>query len=255
MDPAYDSPPGDDYICIICQARGKHFKSTCPHNTDPLSITQKRKAAGLAENNTMMGKAKQSSDSKPRMQREESVDSVESISEETFHNQESRIGEKRGREIEDLKVRTMMKRIRIENDPDGGDWPGDMVIREERISNSIYDTADRVTSSQSAVKEYHAFVHRLARRFGDQMTEVVNPIQRRPTAVEMWEKDGSDNMDQTGSRFVYEYNNCIPMLIQRSSPWESLINASSPIQASENNYSPVNDNVEMGRLTPYSQDI
>jgi hypothetical protein len=44
LDPAYDRPPDSNYECEICKARGKHFKSLCPKNTDPYSIYQKRKA-------------------------------------------------------------------------------------------------------------------------------------------------------------------------------------------------------------------
>lgn len=47
MDPAYDRPPDSSYECEICKARGKHFKSLCPKNTDPYSIYQKRKAKGI----------------------------------------------------------------------------------------------------------------------------------------------------------------------------------------------------------------
>lgn len=47
MDPAYDRPPDSNYECEICKARGKHFKSLCPKNTDPYSIYQKRKAKGI----------------------------------------------------------------------------------------------------------------------------------------------------------------------------------------------------------------
>jgi hypothetical protein len=47
MDPTYDKPPPDDYKCEVCKARGKHFKSLCPWNTDPYSIIQKRKRQGI----------------------------------------------------------------------------------------------------------------------------------------------------------------------------------------------------------------
>ena len=47
MDPTYDRPPPNDYECEICKARGQHFKSLCPKNTDPYSIIQKRKRQGI----------------------------------------------------------------------------------------------------------------------------------------------------------------------------------------------------------------
>ncbi|KAF8857235.1 hypothetical protein BDZ45DRAFT_691103 [Acephala macrosclerotiorum] len=47
LDPAYDRPPPSTYICEICDAEGQHFKSLCPRNTDPYSITQKRKSRGI----------------------------------------------------------------------------------------------------------------------------------------------------------------------------------------------------------------
>lgn len=46
MDPDYDKAPGDDYLCPICHATGKHYKSLCPSNTDPNSINMKRRALG-----------------------------------------------------------------------------------------------------------------------------------------------------------------------------------------------------------------
>ncbi|CZR62097.1 uncharacterized protein PAC_11994 [Phialocephala subalpina] len=47
LDPDYDRPPSSTYICEICNAVGEHFKSLCPRNTDPYSITQKRKSRGI----------------------------------------------------------------------------------------------------------------------------------------------------------------------------------------------------------------
>lgn len=47
MDPTYDRPPPADYECEICKARGKHFKSLCPKNTDPYSIIEKRRRQGI----------------------------------------------------------------------------------------------------------------------------------------------------------------------------------------------------------------
>jgi hypothetical protein len=47
MDPAFDKPPDFKYTCTICNATGKHYKSLCPKNPDPLSIIQRRKLQGL----------------------------------------------------------------------------------------------------------------------------------------------------------------------------------------------------------------
>lgn len=44
LDPAYDKSPDKYYKCRSCQRAGKHYTSLCPSNTDPESITQKRKA-------------------------------------------------------------------------------------------------------------------------------------------------------------------------------------------------------------------
>jgi hypothetical protein len=44
LDPAYDKSPDKYYKCRVCQRAGKHYTSLCPSNTDPESITQKRKA-------------------------------------------------------------------------------------------------------------------------------------------------------------------------------------------------------------------
>ncbi|PBP27227.1 putative protein MPE1 [Diplocarpon rosae] len=47
LDPAFDRLPDNNYRCEICHKRGDHFKSLCPENSDPYSITQKRKARGI----------------------------------------------------------------------------------------------------------------------------------------------------------------------------------------------------------------
>lgn len=47
MDPAHDKPPDNNYLCMICDSRGKHFRSLCPMNTGPHSITQKRRRAEI----------------------------------------------------------------------------------------------------------------------------------------------------------------------------------------------------------------
>jgi hypothetical protein len=47
LDPTYDKPPDNKYVCTCCQARGQHYRSLCPRNTDPYSIFQRRKAQGI----------------------------------------------------------------------------------------------------------------------------------------------------------------------------------------------------------------
>lgn len=47
MDPAFDKPPNMNYCCPVCKEWGKHYKSLCPKNMDPYSITQKRSEAGI----------------------------------------------------------------------------------------------------------------------------------------------------------------------------------------------------------------
>jgi hypothetical protein len=47
MDPTYDRPPPQDYQCELCKIPGVHWKSLCPFNTEPMSITQKRRTAGI----------------------------------------------------------------------------------------------------------------------------------------------------------------------------------------------------------------
>ncbi|KAH8804666.1 hypothetical protein F5884DRAFT_754265 [Xylogone sp. PMI_703] len=49
LDPSYDSPPDRSYKCIICQRVGEHWRSLCPKNKDPYSLTQKRKALGISK--------------------------------------------------------------------------------------------------------------------------------------------------------------------------------------------------------------
>lgn len=46
LDPAFDQAPEPDYVCEICQAVGKHFKTLCSRNREPDSWTQKRLQAG-----------------------------------------------------------------------------------------------------------------------------------------------------------------------------------------------------------------
>jgi hypothetical protein len=47
MDPDFDKPPDYNYTCTICNSNGKHYKSLCPKNSDPLSIIQRRKVQGV----------------------------------------------------------------------------------------------------------------------------------------------------------------------------------------------------------------
>lgn len=63
LDPAYDKPPDENYICVVCKQRGVHFKSICPKNADPHSINQKRKARGI-KTPTRMGR--RDNDPQPR---------------------------------------------------------------------------------------------------------------------------------------------------------------------------------------------
>lgn len=43
MDSAYDKPPEPHYQCEVCKEKGDHYKSLCPANTDPFSLTKKRR--------------------------------------------------------------------------------------------------------------------------------------------------------------------------------------------------------------------
>lgn len=42
LNPAFDKAPGDTYTCTICHLQGGHFRSLCPYNSEPLSLTQQR---------------------------------------------------------------------------------------------------------------------------------------------------------------------------------------------------------------------
>jgi hypothetical protein len=48
LDPEFDTRPARDYICSICNQTGLHWRSLCPNNEDPNSITQQRRRAGIA---------------------------------------------------------------------------------------------------------------------------------------------------------------------------------------------------------------
>ncbi|KAK3944788.1 hypothetical protein QBC46DRAFT_240623, partial [Diplogelasinospora grovesii] len=48
LDPEFDTRPARDYICSICNQTGLHWRSLCPKNEDPNSITQQRRRAGIA---------------------------------------------------------------------------------------------------------------------------------------------------------------------------------------------------------------
>ncbi|KAI0478510.1 hypothetical protein GGR56DRAFT_325409 [Xylariaceae sp. FL0804] len=45
MDPRYDTPPTEDYICHLCGLWGDHFSTLCPLNRKDHSLTQQRRAA------------------------------------------------------------------------------------------------------------------------------------------------------------------------------------------------------------------
>ncbi|CAG8983271.1 hypothetical protein HYALB_00002708 [Hymenoscyphus albidus] len=48
MNPEFDKPPDDFYVCSICMESGLHYKSLCPRNCDPYSIIQRRRHVGYS---------------------------------------------------------------------------------------------------------------------------------------------------------------------------------------------------------------
>jgi hypothetical protein len=184
MDPAFDKPPDNKYICTICNARGQHFKSLCPRNTDPYCLTQKRNAVGtyqsVTSNETIRNKLQEIYALKSRLERGESVDLDMELAVEKGKRDRSRTPKNAG---------TRVKRVRIEVPEALGE------------SVKLRDTIEKPDS----VKILNAHLQRLDERYGGSLTEVVNPIRRRPTAVDMWEKDDMRRLelvDRTMVRYV-----------------------------------------------------
>jgi len=196
MDPSYDKPPGNDYVCTICHAAGKHFKSICPKNPDPFSINQKRKAAGITEIQ-IMG-VDQIDDMEAKMDRGESAESDYMMSGTLPGKQWAGEAGKRGRAYAESIGCAKVKRMRIEDDSDGDNWPGGVVIR------SVDTNPEAIPRTQiPEPTRYDPFIDLLMQRYGDRMTEVVNQVRRRPTAVDMWERDEKNHMDRgDGSEYV-----------------------------------------------------
>jgi len=188
IDPAYDRPPGDTYVCAICSARGEHFNSLCPKNTDPYCLTQKRKRAGILAAPT--GPKKENIVlTKERWERDEDTGKAGKENHKLIipHRQI-----KRERKENTVEKRILGKRIKI---PERDGWPGDMVSREERLDRNIQNEpicrpTFETSSSVDSIKEAQCDnIQRLVRRYGPVMTEVVNPVRDRPTALDLWKQD------------------------------------------------------------------
>lgn len=52
LDPAFDKPPHRTYYCPLCYLNGAHYKSLCPMNSDPFSLTQQRKEHERSKTNS-----------------------------------------------------------------------------------------------------------------------------------------------------------------------------------------------------------
>lgn len=225
MDPSFDQPPDDSYVCIVCSARGEHYKSLCPYNGDPHSLAQKRKRAGYTPpskversngrnafgdwthdraegyDNTL---CRRSISQSPAIEKEKwnrgmghdlfpgkrevSTDSDNMGWEGTRGD---RLG-KRTLEDSPTKQRGLVKRARFET----SEPLVNMAVRETRAENIAKQepTNDRKQPEPTERDELNDFgnsasIQRLIDRYGSAMTEVVNPIRRRPTALDMWEQD------------------------------------------------------------------
>jgi hypothetical protein len=222
MDPAYDRPPDNSYICRICGARGKHFNSLCPENIDPHSIIQKRKASGIKIQTKLqtapINNWKRDIDNEAqgtgmdgeqgRLSRETSEISS-TFSSPAF--KKAQVLEKL-QEINELKVRlargdsvdpaevigvttdhpiseTERDIDSAPSDPDGISLDSmshdDLDIEPASSSNMNID--DNIPSQDNnPVKVYSDFVQRLIGR-REEMNEVVSPARRRQTALDSWE--------------------------------------------------------------------
>lgn len=219
LDPSYDILPDAEYVCLICKLRGDHFKSLCPISTDPYSLTQKRKAVGIEplnkrEERSILGEWEMDRTNvnqgglhnvagdrilpirdNTHFRRELSADS---------HLMDRDVPErniKRYREDSPVKEQAKaVKRVKIE-DPKG--WIGDKVIKEERVDRiaareiaNIRRTVQVQKKDIAAELPRSCNIDRLIQFYGDTMTEVVNPIRRRPTALDMWQQDDMNRLQR-----------------------------------------------------------
>src|SRR4051812_47642165 len=175
MDPAYDKPPGQDYICVVCKAEGAHYKSLCPRNLDPYSINQKRKAAGKSQRGileewesdrqTRRERNESFNQSSPNMKRSldiENLDPRYNGGGSTDWEDMGMVGissEKHARDNYASMDGMVSKRAR------GATWSGNVLIREHRavgedddtiIGGEGHDTLEFTT--EGAMHKHSAFV-------------------------------------------------------------------------------------------------
>jgi hypothetical protein len=243
MDPSYDQPPDKFYICAVCSARGDHYKSLCPKNADPYCLTQKRKAAGIVppekrersdgrsilgewENDRVQGyenklcsrsisdsqavfrKAREMGHLESPSKRKDSVDSGKMERKGMGSDNQS----KRTRDESPTKQRGPVKRVRIE-DPNG--WVGDMDVKEGRAERvtarptaDVHKPAEAKESGTLNENGNSASLQRVIDMYGATLTEVVNPIKHRPTALDMWEQDDLNRLQRMALTCVPLLNDC-----------------------------------------------
>lgn len=267
MNPAYDKPPDDYYICIICMARGKHFKSLCPKNSDPHCLTQKRKAVGTP---TKIAKVTNNETSRDRMQDAVALSVRLRPGESVDMEKENpkNLG-KRERAESPRRDGTLVKRMRIE-DPDA--WIGDMVMSEAWVGGDVIlrKTIEVQEVQRDPAKTFNANLQRLGQRYGESWSEVINPSRHRPTALDMWEQDDLKRFQHTDTWYdmncivinPHAHKNRSPDRSQSPSP-ESVLGArlepgtmeedKSCTSSEEEFYSPLES--MSGRLTPYTEQM
>jgi hypothetical protein len=155
-------PPGADYRCVVCKAVGKHWKSLCPRNTDPLCIFQRRKLAGAYGNDQ----------DEPEVERE---CKKRKRSGGIFDNWEK-----------DRHV--VLRRIRLKagNSSRLTEFP--TAINQDAMNFGLDGLSLARQLPEAPSKVYHTLTLDLMSRYLS-MSEIVNPRKPRPVAFDIWEQD------------------------------------------------------------------
>lgn len=132
MDPAYDKPPDNKYVCSCCQARGEHYRSLCPRNTDPNCIYQKRKAQGIRKSRNDQYNDYDSQREFDRMRRDRGHSSEYSQTSTPDRGSDAR---RRLREVESERARLVSEEITAVDQETLINLPAPKRVKRERVSS------------------------------------------------------------------------------------------------------------------------
>lgn len=226
LNPAYDKAPGETYTCTVCHVSGDHYRSICPHNTDPFSITQQRRMAFIAAGGGgLQPPVQQAPRVDPRVfQKGKRGRNLSSSDHSRSSNDGSPTPDKKlslrkrmrrievyedklakGKKLDSTQIQMIWKKADIEQElkslDENGTGKGDESQSDGSLSRksvssqgSALDFLDKISLNQPntpspsmRIATYNEFTQKLVECQREEMTEVVNVMKPRPTALDKWE--------------------------------------------------------------------